>query len=206
LPGVPLFDIRRALMWFAVTALCIAAVGCGDDDPSDSEQIASAVKRAFMSTSAADQCEAVSDRFVREVSGGRARCRRSYDADDVRPDVTKVAATRIDGDRATTDVTLRAGDLEPVTGRVSLVKVGTSWKLDRLGLDFLRSVMSNGAQVSAKTARERRGVRCFLDAVRALPGRELRRVGNALVGKRHVRLPRELQACRPGAHRALPKR
>jgi hypothetical protein len=205
--GVSLFDIRRALMWFAVTALCIAAVGCGDGDPSDSAQIASAVKRAFMSTSAADECdEAVSDRFVREVSGGRARCRRSYDADDVRPDATKVAATRIDGDRATTDVTLRAGDLEPVTGRVSLVKVGTSWKLDRLGLDFLRSVMSNGAQVSAKTASERRVVRCFLDAVRALSGRELRRVGNAAIGKRHVRLPRELQACRPAAHQARPQR
>jgi hypothetical protein len=69
LPGVPLFDIPRALMWFAVAALCIAAVGCGDDDPSDSEQIASAVKRVFMSTSAAEECEAVSDRFVREVSG-----------------------------------------------------------------------------------------------------------------------------------------
>ena len=126
LPGVPLFDIRRVLMWLEVTALCMAAVGCGDDDPSDSEQIATAVKRAFMSTSAADQCEAVSDRFVREVSGGRARCLRSYAAQDVRPDITKVAATRIDGDRAMTDVTLRAGDLEPVTGRVSLVKVGTS--------------------------------------------------------------------------------
>ena len=200
-------DIGRALVgWFAVTALCIAAVGCGDDDRSDSEQIASVVKRAFMPSSAADQCEAVSDRFVRDVSGGRARCRRSYDADDVRPDVTTVAATRIDGDRATTDVTLRAGDLEPVTGRVSLVKVGTSWKLDRLGLDFLRSVMSNGAQVSARSARERRAVRCFLDAVRALSGRELRRVGNAVIGKRHVRLPRELQVCRPAAHQARPQR
>jgi hypothetical protein len=209
LPGVPLFTIRRALMWFAVTALCIAAVGCGDDGPSDSEQIASAVKRAFMSTSAADQCEAVSDRFAREVSGGRARCLRSYDAQDVRPDITKVAATRIDGDRATTDLTLSAGDVEPLTGRVSLVKVGMSWKLDRLGLDFLRLVMSNGAQVSAKaakTARDRRVVRCFLDAVRGLSGRELRRVGNAIVGKRHVRLPRELQACRPVAHRARSQR
>lgn len=203
---MPLVDIRRALMGFTVTALCIGAVGCGDDERSDTEQIASAVKRVFMSTSAADQCEAVSDRFAREVSGGRARCRRSYDADDVRPDVTKVAATRIDGDRATTEVTLRAGDLEPVSGRVSLVKVGTSWKLDRLGLDFLRSVMSNGAQVSAKTARERRVARCFLDAVRALSGRELRRVGNAVIGKRHVRLPRELQACRPAGTSARPQR
>ncbi|MFP5364143.1 MAG: hypothetical protein ACLGI5_15600 [Thermoleophilia bacterium] len=172
-----------------LAALCAVAAGCGangaSDAASDTDQIRVAVQRLMESESVEDQCEkGVTERFVREVYVTLARCREANrpDGDDDEPDSARISATRIDGDRATTGVTLTSAKGARATGRVALAKVGATWKVDRLGVDFLRSIFQ-ALPTEAATAEERLVLDCLAEASRDLSDRELRRVGNLLIGQ-----------------------
>lgn len=131
------------------------------------------------------QCERdFSRRFVREVYGSLQQCRAVNVPD---PDVSiasraSIAATRIAGGKATARVTLAGGGARGVSGRVALVKVGGNWKLDRFGIDFLRSLFerlpANAPRDSRKTAR------CLRRASHEVSRRSMRQAGNALIGER----------------------
>jgi hypothetical protein len=190
-----------------VVALCAVAAGCGGRDaPSDDGPIETAVKRVLESENVEDQCETgVSERFVREVYLTLAQCRRAnapVPADrDSPPDRAQISATRITGDRATTGVTLTSDRGARATGRLTLVRVGSTWKVDRLGVDFLRSVFATLPE-EGETAEERRILACLAQATRALPDGAVQRVGNLVVGQRltEAALPARAALCiRDGA-------
>ncbi len=169
----------------------IAVTGCGGDDgspqpSSDQDQIRVAVERLLESESVENQCEtAVTARFVREVYSSLARCRAANrpDDEDDEPDSAAISATRIEGDRATTAVTLTSVNGARATGRLALVRVAGTWKVDRLGVDFLRSIFE-ALPKEAETAQERVILRCLAEASRRLSRRALRRFGNEVVGQR----------------------
>lgn len=185
-PRSPCRRLTRPML----AALCAVAAGCGGDDgssdaASDTDQIRVAVERLMESESVEDQCEkGVTERFVREVYVTLARCREANkpDGDDDEPDTARISETRIDGDRATTGVMLTSAKGARATGRVALVKVGETWKIDRLGVDFLRSIFQ-ALPKEAGTAEERLVLNCLAEASRNLSDRELRRVGNLLIGQ-----------------------
>ena len=189
-PAAPRPHARRRSRLLLV-ALCAVAAGCGGDDSSsdtasDTDQIRAAVKRLMESESVRDQCEAgVSDRFVREVYVNLARCRAANkpdDGDQDERDSATISATRIDGDKATTGVTLTSVKGARATGRVALVKVSGTWKVDRLGVDFLRSIFA-ALPTEASTAEDRLVLECLEQAARTLPDRALRRFGNLMIGQ-----------------------
>lgn len=177
----------RRLSRLILAAACAIAAGCGGQGgASQTEQIETAVKRVMESESVKDQCETgVSERFVREVYGTLVQCREANtgQAGDPAPDTARVSATRIDGDRATTSVTLTSAEGARASGRLALVKVAGTWKVDRLGVDFLRSVFA-ALPEEADTPEERHILDCLARAARGLSDRELRRVGNLVVGRR----------------------
>lgn len=173
-----------------LAALCVVVAGCGaggDDDAAsgDDAQIAAAVERLMESERVEDQCEvAVSDRFVREVYGTVAACRTvNTDDDDSPPDTATTAATRIDGADATTAVTLTSVKGSRASGRIALVRDGERWKVDRLGVDFLRSVFAT-LHHEAESAQERVVIGCFAEAARAMSDAEVRSFGNQVIGQR----------------------
>lgn len=181
--------LLRRLPGLGLAALCVLAAGCGGDDDdasSDTEQIARAVDRVMESESVKDQCETgVSERFVREVYVSLAFCREANEPepDDPPPDSAGVSATRIDGDKATTGVTLTSVKGARATGRVALVNDGGAWKVDRLGVDFLRSVFA-ALPKEASGAEERRILTCLARAIPDLSDAEVRRLGNLTIGQR----------------------
>ena len=198
----------RCLSLLLLAGLC-AVAGCGrEDGPSDTEQIATAVDRLMESARVEDQCEAgVSARFVREVHGTLARCRRSTAPapGDPPPDRATIAATRVDGDRATTAVTLTSVKGSRARGRIALIRAGATWKVDRLGIDFLRAVFATLPR-EADTAAERRVLRCLADATPRLPDADVRRIGTLVAGRRltAAALPEIITGCiRAGGARAL---
>lgn len=191
----------RRLSRLALAVLCAAAAGCGGaDDASDSDQIETAVKRVMESDSVEDQCEVgVSERFVREVYVTRAHCREANRpaAGDPPPDSAAISATRVAGDRATTRLTLTSVKGGRAAGRIALVKVGETWKVDRLGIDFLRSVFAT-LPTQADSAEQRRILGCLAQATRKLADAEVRRIGNLVVGRRLTE-----DALPPGAERCI---
>lgn len=200
----PLLPVRRTSRLILV-GLCAIAAGCGGEDgPSDTEQIATAVDRVMESVRVDDQCVAgVSARFLREVYGTLARCRLATapQPGDPPPDSATISATRIDGDRATTSVTLTSVKGSRATGRVALVRTAETWKVDRLGIDFLRSVFIT-LPGEADTAEERRVLRCLADATSGLTNADVRRIGNLIIGRRLTEeaLPDAVSRCiRAGA-------
>ena len=173
-----------------LAGLCAVAAGCGGADEAppdtDGEQIRAVAERLFESESVADQCErAVTPRFVRETYVTPAHCRvaNAHDGDDGPPDTAAIAATRIDGDRATTAVMLESAKGARASGRIALVRAGGTWKVDRLGVGFLRSILA-ALPMEAESAHERLVLACLARAARDLSDREVRRLGNRMVGQR----------------------
>ncbi len=171
-----------------LAAVCGVVLGCGggDDAPSDERQIQSAVERLLESERIVDQCETgVSPRFVREVYGTLVRCREANrpnpDASD--PDTARTSAVRIDGERASVGVTLTSVKGSRATGRLALVRHDGAWKVDRLGVDFLRSIFATLPN-EADTAEQRLVLGCFAEAARAMSSADVRSFGNLMVGKK----------------------
>jgi hypothetical protein len=193
---------RLSLVLLCACAVAVAA-GCGSDDgPTEVEQITRAVERVLESDSVTDQCDTgISEHFAREVYGTRAHCREANEprADDPAPDEAEVSATRIDGDKATTGVTLTSARGSRASGRLALVRVGDTWKVDRLGVDFLRSVFATLPK-EASDDEERRVLQCVAEAAKHLGNDDVRRVGNLIVGRRLTAraLPASVAPCLNG--------
>lgn len=174
-----------------LAALCVVLAGCGGAESApkkdgDAAEIQSAVERLLESESVSDQCETgVSERFVREVYVTIARCREANEptAEDDRPDTATTFATRIDADRATTGVTLASVKGASATGRLALAKVAGAWKVDRLGVDFVRSLFA-ALPEQAQTSQDRLILQCLAQATHTLSDRDVRRVGNLMIGRR----------------------
>ena len=179
----------RRLSRLILAALCALAAGCGgaddgDDGSSDARQILTAVERIMESEKVEDQCErGASDRFVREVYATLARCRQANRTDDEdKPDSATISATRIDGGKATTVVALTSAKGARASGRIALVKQDGTWKVDSLGVGFLRSIFA-ALPEEADSANERLVLECLAQATHGLSDADMRRFGNRLIGQ-----------------------
>ena len=202
--------------WLGVLALGGGALGCGSDAPTEAERVARAAGAAATAASLKELCERrASPRFVREVYGNLNTCLelnklgQGLDPDKVKsaksPLKASVSATRINGDKATTLVTITQSPVGVIRGRVALVKIGGAWKLDRYGLDFLRSMLRLDA--TPVRADERQAL-CLRRAGRTLPSGAFRELMNEAISLRleGSDLPDAFDACLGGADQQAPVR
>jgi hypothetical protein len=170
---------------------CLVVAGCGGDDPpSDDKQIASVLRRTATSADVRVQCEtAVSRRFVQEVYGNLEHCRsvNEPDPDDDLSTGARIVETRVDADKATSRMTIVGGALDGVSGRLALVRTNSAWKLDRFGVDFLRSAIEHFPAGTNRDVLKKRA--CLVRASRSLSTDVLRRAVNALFGERFGDIP-----------------
>jgi hypothetical protein len=175
----------RVTLWCLVLG-CIAVAGCGQDStPSDAEQITAVLQRTATSEDTKLCVRDFSQRFVREVYGSLQQCRvvTGPDPEDLVVSRASIAATRINAGRATARLSLAIRDGDTVSGRVALVKVAGNWKLDRFGVDFLRSYIAS-LPANVPSGESHRIARCFARASHTVSTRTLRQVANALLGER----------------------
>lgn len=165
--------------------------GCGGDDPpSDNKQIASVLRRTATATDVKVQCEtAVSRRFIQEVYGNLEHCRSVNEPDqdhDLSTGAT-IVEMRVDADKATSRMMIVGGALDGVSGRLALVRTNGAWKLDRFGVDFLRSAIEHFPAGTNRDVLKKRA--CLVRASRSLSTDVLRRAVNALFGERFGDIP-----------------
>lgn len=188
-------SLRTAFRLGLVSVIMLAS-GCGGDGPpSDAEQIATVVQRAIISHDVKANCEtAVTVRYVRELFGSLAACRKANEPKRGDHTVAKAptSETRIDNLRATTRTRITVDGHVAADGRVALVKVGDGWRFDRYGVDFIRSFLT----AYAKGPNVPKGSpACFSRAMRVMSASELRAAGNALLGSRLEALSGDLLLC-----------
>lgn len=185
---------RRAPLALLVAAAL--AAGCSGDDASsepsaeDRRAIVAAVGR--LGGPEAQLCRtAFTPRLVDAIWGAREQClakASSGDNGDPRP---RVGGVRVDGDRATARARTEVSD-RPIAGEVALARQDGRWRIDALGLDFLRSVLREGLAAGYVRGAEKAGERvderslrgCLERELAALPGARQRAIGYALLGER----------------------
>ncbi len=181
---MPLPD-HRSVLRLALVALCLITAGCGGDGgPADEDQIATAVRLASTSDKVKESCEtAVTTRFVREVYGGVAACRKENKPDpkDKTVDKSTVSQTRVKDDAATTALEVRSRwrhDRQRPR-RAHQAERRLEARSLRLGLAALAVHRLPKLEDAPKGS-----AACFERATRGLSSSALRRNGNALVGGR----------------------
>lgn len=137
--------------WLAVlAALLLSAVfglaACGGDN--NEEEISNAVSEFILSEDPRQFCgELITERFRDEVFDDLETCEKAQtrDEDDGEPpEEVTVSQIEIDGDKATAKATEVGGETDGASGEVELVKVDGAWRVDGLGIDFLRSKLDRG--------------------------------------------------------------
>jgi len=194
----------RTVTRLGLVLLCALSAGCGGGGgPSDRDRIATAVKLASSSRHIKDVCEvAVTTRFVRDVWGSLAACRRVNTTDPERDVFGKVSVsrTRIAADRATTAVKMSTAGVTIADGRLALVKDGGDWKVDRFGVDFLRSYLTGLGRLphSPKGAEP-----CLRRVLRGASRSRVREIGNAVIGGGSINATTDLAPCLIGSPDAI---
>jgi hypothetical protein len=135
----------------------VALAACGDeartggtrDDAggqTDRQAVKRALLRALTGREAPSRCErGVTHRLIAEIYGTLARCLEVEAPDPRKPRPTglRVQDMRVHAQRATVRVTLHGGLTPGASGHVELVRTAGSWKLDRVGTDFLRAQIAS---------------------------------------------------------------
>jgi hypothetical protein len=126
---------RPLLLLLAACALA----GCGDDGPSDEEQIRSTLN-GFQRATAAHDYRALCDRIlapklIDTVEQIGLPCEDAIEKgfEDVRDPRLSVGEVKVDGDRATAQVRSSAAGQAPSEDTVDLVRAGDGWRIASLG-------------------------------------------------------------------------
>ncbi len=190
-----------------VAALLIA--GCGGDDggsssADDEKAIAAVATKALSTTDPQIKCaEVVTEKFVTTVYGSLVNCK----TEEAKPDESKpstgaaVKDLKIDGDRATGDVTAIGGDAAGSHGQVTFAKEGDDWKLDELSAAILLSRMTVQVGASREGPFADATVRqCFVDEITKLGDAEFLRVAyDGMAGRDpHPKFLAALEKCATG--------
>lgn len=125
-------------------ALGLLACGGGGDDE---QAIKRAVTQAITTKDAALKCDRLATTsFVTRVYGNPAQCRTAErpSTGDEPPTGANVSGVKIDGDSATAKLRVSGGDSDGASGTIELRKVSGDWRVDDLGVDFLRSQVRTG--------------------------------------------------------------
>lgn len=172
----------------AAAALGLASCGGGSDSSAEKD-ITGVVKRAVVSKNPKVTCEEVTTKgFIRRVYGDVAQCLKAEKPkpDDHPPTGVRVSNVKVDGDRATATVREQGGDTDGATGTIELRKEDGDWRIDDLGVDYLRSQVETGLGSGNQDAvfRDPRVRRCTSKALTDLPDRDLKRVAYASISER----------------------
>lgn len=140
------FKLRR-LGAIVLAAFCsLFLLACGNNDDEEGAEISTVIANAILDEDAVALCnELVSERFISDIYGDVEKCvaaEQSSNGED--PDEVRVADIEVDGETATASLTEVGGDTDGATGTVTLVRVGDSWRIDELGIDYLRSQLERG--------------------------------------------------------------
>jgi hypothetical protein len=120
-----------------VLAACLAA-GCGDDGPSDEEQIRAALAQFQRATEARDYralCEdLLAPALVESVKRIGVTCEVALERgfEDVREPRLTVGSVTVRGDSASARVRSSAAGQDPSDDTVELVRVGDDWRIASL--------------------------------------------------------------------------
>lgn len=127
-------------------ALALQACGAADNTGDDARaRLPERVVRAWATTQGVRvRCEeTVTARYVRATYGSRQGCRRreAPSARSPRPLAPRVNQhVVVRGATASADIALAGGILAGARGTIRLVRQGSTWHIDAVGTDFIRSV------------------------------------------------------------------
>jgi len=137
-------------VFISFTTAVFAALGllaCGGGGGDDEQAIKRTVERSITTKDAALKCDRLGTKsFVTRVYGSPAQCHAAERpaGDDQPPTGASTSDVKIDGDSATIKVRLNGGDSDGASGTIALRKVSGDWRVDDLGVDFLRSQVRAG--------------------------------------------------------------
>lgn len=144
----------------AGSAALLFAAGCGSDSSSssssssdsgkDAAQITKVTETAITTTDATVKCvDVVTRGFVTAVYGDLSTCKKAEapSPDDAAPATgATTTGVTVSGDKATAVVTVKGGDTDGATGKLSYEREDGTWKVSELGIDFLRSQLKTGLE------------------------------------------------------------
>ena len=172
-------------------AICAAALfglaACGGGGSSAEKDITDAVKRAEVGKDVKARCEEVTTKgFVRRVYGSVAECRKAEKAepDDKPPTGVRVTNVKVDGDQATATVREEGGDTDGAQGTFELRKEDGGWRIDDLGVDYLRSQVNKGLDSGGSATLAPKVSECARKALTDLSDAELKRVAYTSISER----------------------
>ena len=188
--------MRRAGL--ALLAALLLA-GCGDSasDDGPADPVGDNVRAWFTTQDVGARCvDAVTPRFVREVYGDEANCRRqSRPAPDSTPVSESIEPGRptFSGSRGAVMVELHGGQADGAYGRVELARAGPDWRIDALGTDLLLELFARRTIAQIQMTAEKPGLvlgeatKCVFGRFVAYSDEEMRRIGYAAFGGRKAR-------------------
>lgn len=172
----------------ATASIGLAACG-GDDGDSSSDataDITKSLKTILTSTDANAVCDLASANFMKTVFTDRATCIKASTPepdDSPKPTDAKVSDVEVDGDKATVTLTEVGGDSDGASGTVQMIKEDGTWKVDSLGVDYLRSQLktslenpSGEAQKEVEQFANAETRQCFLGKMDALSDDDFRQL------------------------------
>jgi hypothetical protein len=129
----------RGLVGLLLALACVPALGCGESEPSDEEQVRSAVS-AFERGVAAKDYAALCDRvlapkLIEEVEQIGLPCEVALEQGlgEVEEPQLTVGAIKVTGDQATAEVRTTATGQEPSQDTLEFQRVGEAWRISSLG-------------------------------------------------------------------------
>ena len=130
---------RRLAALACCAALALAAAGCGTREPSDEEQVRTALTALAEATAAKDYQRLCGEVFARELLEGiqqiglpcEVAMRQAFE--DVQEPRLTIGRVSVSGQTASAEVRSSARGQEPSSDTVTLVKEEEGWRVSSLG-------------------------------------------------------------------------
>jgi hypothetical protein len=192
---------RRLFIPIAVFVLALAIAACGGDAKSgsgsgsgggagdDKAEIAQAIKRAFTTQDGNVSCKELSSKgFITRVYGDLAQCLKvEAKHDDPPPKDVPVSNITVTGDTGTASARFVGGEADGTNGTIEMRKESGNWRVDDLGADLLRSVLTKGLSDELKkdsTFRKPAVRTCVTKIITDLPDARLKEFAYGSIGDR----------------------
>jgi hypothetical protein len=191
----------------ACAAVAAAGSGCGGSDGARTggkdgavREIRAAFAKSVSSSDAEARCvETVTKRFVAAVYDNVAACRKAHRAPpeaSTTPSHVTLSHVDVNGDSAHVVATLHGGNSDGLSGGVSLAIEDGAWKVDELGVDYLRALLEKGltADLDGVPGRAARAevLGCTRDWLHGLSDGEVRKAAYDITAERYERPQRSL--------------
>lgn len=142
----------------AVAALALFATGCDGDSDDEGSAISGVIADAVMTDDHRLFCEdLIASDYVVEIYGDVEACieaKAEAVEDAEKADEVIVTEIEVDGDEATATVQEVGGDTDGAAGTVSLIREDEQWRISELGINYLRSTLTQGFANTEFTAED----------------------------------------------------